>query len=159
MDDPAKELPFQGVYRLPKGARDPVLLTKDVTRPNGIGFSPDEKKLYVASSDPDKAIWMVYDVQEDGSIANGKVFFDSTAWFKEGRPGLPDGLKVDQKGNIFATGPGGVLVFAPDGTHLGTIETGQKTANCGFGGDGSVLYMTADMFFCRIKLNTRGLGF
>ena len=159
MDDPAKELAFQGVYRLPKGAAAPVLLTKDVTRPNGIGFSPDEKKLYVASSDPDKAIWMVYDVQNDGSIANGKVFFDSTAWFKEGRPGLPDGLKVDQQGNIFATGPGGVLVFAPDGTHLGTIETGQKTANCGFGNDGSVLYMTADMFFCRIKLNTKGLGF
>ena len=159
MDDPAKELDFQGVYRLPKGASDPILLTKDVTRPNGIGFSPDEKKLYVASSDTEKAIWMVYDVQADGSIANGKIFFDSTAWFKEGRPGLPDGLKVDQKGNIFATGPGGVLVFAPDGTHLGTIETGQKTANCGFGDDGSVLYMTADMFFCRIKLNTRGLGF
>ena len=159
MDDPAKELSFQGVYRLPKGAKAPVLLTKDVTRPNGIGFSPDEKKLYVASSDPDKAIWMVYDVQDDGSIANGKVFFDSTAWFKEGRPGLPDGLKVDKQGNIFATGPGGVLVFAPDGTHLGTIETGQKTANCGFGDDGSVLYMTADMFFCRIKLSTTGLGF
>jgi gluconolactonase len=159
MDDPAKELAFQGVYRLPKGTNTPVLLTKDVTRPNGIGFSPDEKKLYVASSDPDKAIWMVYDVQDDGSIANGKVFFDSTAWFKEGRPGLPDGLKVDKQGNIFATGPGGVLVFAPDGTHLGTIETGQKTANCGFGNDGSVLYMTADMFLCRIKLNTTGLGF
>ncbi|MAF66391.1 MAG: gluconolactonase [Planctomycetes bacterium] len=100
MADPAKELLFQGVYRLPKGSTEPVLLTKDITRPNGIGLSPDEKKLYVACSDPDRAIWMVYDVQPDGSIANGKVFFDATPWFKEGRPGLPDGLKVDRAGNI-----------------------------------------------------------
>ena len=159
MADPAKELDFQGVYRLPKGTTEPVLLTKGITRPNGIGFSPDEKKLYVACSDPDRAIWMVYDVQADGSITNGEVFFDATTWFKEGRPGLPDGLKVDRAGNIFATGPGGVLVFTPDGAHLGTISTGQKTANCGFGDDGTVLYMTADMFLCRIRLTTKGLGF
>ena len=159
VDDPAKEIDFQGVYRLRKGATEATLLTKEMTRPNGIAFSPDEKKLYVANSDPDKAVWMVFDVEADGSIANGKVFFDATAWFKEGRPGLPDGLKVDQKGNLFATGPGGVHVFAPDGTLLGTIDTKQKTANCAFGDDGSTLYMTADMYFARVRLTTKGASF
>ena len=93
-----------------------------MTRPNGIAFSPDEKTLYVAQSDPEKAIWMAFDVKDDGTLGKGRVFFDATSWAKEGRPGLPDGMKVDQQGNLFATGPGGVHVFAPDGTHLGTLE-------------------------------------
>ena len=158
MKSPAKELDFQGVYRLgTDGAL--TLLTKELTRPNGLAFSPDEKILYVANSDPDIAIWKAYDVQADGTIANGRVFFDATSFVKEGRAGLPDGLKVDTKGNLWATGPGGVLVFAPDGTHLGTINTGQKTANCAFGGDGSVLYMTAHMYLARIQTSARGDGF
>jgi gluconolactonase len=158
MDDPGRELEFCGVYRLSKDGKL-TLLTKEITRPNGIALSPDEKKLYVASSDRDKAIWMVYDVQPDGTITNGKVFFDATAWAKEKRPGLPDGMKVDKDGNLFATGPGGVLVFAPDGKHLGTFDTGVPTANVGWGDDGSTLYITANTALLRVKLNTKGPGF
>ncbi len=158
MEDPGRELDFCGVYRLSKDGKL-TLLTKEITRPNGIAFSPDEKKLYVASSDKDKAIWMVYDIQTDGTIANGKVFFDATGWVKEGRPGLPDGMKVDKDGNLFATGPGGVIVFSPEGKQLGTIDTGVPTANVGWGGDGTTLYITANTALLRVKLNTRGLGF
>ena len=156
-DDPARELDFCGVYRLSKDG-ELTLLTKEMTRPNGIAFSPDEKTLYVAQSDPKKAVWMAFDVKPDGTIANGRVFYDASKWVNK-RKGLPDGLKVDQDGILFTTGPGGVLVFAPDGTHLGTIETGEATANVGWGDDGSTLYITADMYLARIKLNTTGLGF
>ncbi|MBO0857051.1 MAG: SMP-30/gluconolactonase/LRE family protein [Chloracidobacterium sp.] len=154
-DDPARELDFCGVYRLSSDGKL-TLLTKEITRPNGIAFSPDEKKLYVSSSDPDKAIWMVYDVQPDGTITNGKVFFDATAWVKENRPGLPDGMKVDKAGNIFAAGPGGIHVFSPEGKRLGTFDTGVKTANLAWGGDGSTLYITANTALLRVKLNTGG---
>jgi gluconolactonase len=75
------------------------------------------------------------------------------------RKGLPDGLKVDAAGNLFATGPGGVLVISPEGKHLGTILTGQATANCAFGDDGSTLYITADMYLMRVRLKTKGAGF
>ncbi len=156
-DDPAKELPFNGVYRLKKDGTV-TLLTKELTYPNGIGLSPDEKTLYVAVSDPQKAIWMAYDVQTDGTIKNGRVFFDATKSVGA-KKGLPDGLKVDKAGNIFATGPGGVLIFAPDGTHLGTIDTGEATANVGWGEDGSALYVTADMYLGRVKTTTKGQGF
>jgi gluconolactonase len=156
VEDPNKELKFQGVYRLkPDGKL--TLLTKEMTRPNGIAFSPDEKTLYVANSDPGRAIWMAFPVKEDGTLGKGKVFFDATKWVPK-RPGLPDGMKVDQDGNVFATGPGGVLVFAPDGTHLGTILTGVPTANCGFGGaNNSTLFVTANTTLCRIRTNTKGL--
>ena len=125
-----------------------------MTRPNGIAFSPDEKTLYVADSAA--AHWRAFDVQPDGTLANSRVFFDATAWSKEGRPGAADGLKVNQSGNLFATGPGGVYVFAPDGKHLGTINTGGRTSNCCWAEDGSVLYVTADMYLVRIKTSTRG---
>ena len=155
-DDPARELDFCGVYRVtPDGVV--TLLTKDMSRPNGIAFSPDEKTLYVANSDPAKPVWMAFDVQADGTIANGRVFFDSTPWTK--KKGLPDGMKLDEHGNLFATGPGGVHVFTPDGKHLGSIDPGVATANCGWGDDGSTLYMTADKNLCRIKLTTKGKGF
>jgi gluconolactonase len=158
MKDPGKELDFQGVYRLtPQG--ELTLLTKEMSRPNGIAFSPDEKTLYVSNSDPDKAVWMAFPVKPDGTLDTGKVFFDSTEEVKAKKPGLPDGMKVDQKGNLFATGPGGVFVFAPDGTHLGTLATGVPTANCGFGDDGSTLYITADKQLARIKTSTKGIGF
>ena len=157
VNDPKKELDFQGVYRVTPDGKI-TLLTKEMSRPNGIALSPDEKTLYVANSDPAKAVWMAFDLKGDGTVSNGRVFFDATALAKQpGRKGLPDGLKVDRQGNLFATGPGGVLVFTPDGTHLGTIVTGEATANCAFGGeDGGVLYMTADMFICRTKLSTKG---
>lgn len=157
MDDPAKELDFQGVYRFTKDGTL-TLLTKEMTRPNGIAFSPDEKTLYVANSDPDMAIWKAFDLNEDGTIANGRVLLDVTKWV-ESKPGLPDGLKVDQKGNLFATGPGGVLVISPEGKHLGTIVTGQRTSNCAFGEDGKTLFMTADYYVMRIRLKTVGSGF
>ncbi len=154
-DDERRELDFCGVYRVtPDGTV--TLLCDTMTRPNGICFSPDEKRLYVAQSDPQAPIWKVFNVQADGTLAAGKTFFDGTKLFKERKKGLPDGLKVDTAGNVFATGPGGVLVIAADGTHLGTILTGQATANCGFGDDGKTLYMTADSHLCRIKLSTTG---
>jgi gluconolactonase len=156
-DDPKKELNFNGVFRLGRDGTV-TLLTKEMTYPNGIGFSPDEKTLYVANSDPRMAIWMAFDVKPDGTLGKGRVFADVTALAKT-KKGLPDGLKVDRAGNLFATGPGGVLVFDPDGTQLGTIETGEATANCGWGADGSTLFVTADMYLCRIRLSTRGLGF
>jgi gluconolactonase len=155
-DDPRRELDFCGVYRLSRSG-ELTLLTKEMTRPNGIAFSPDEKTLYVAQSDPKAAIWKAFSVKPDGTLGNGRVFFDATD--KVGKlPGLPDGLKVDRDGNLFATGPGGVYVFAPDGTMLGRISTGERTANCAWGDDGSTLYITADMYLCRIKTSTKGLG-
>ena len=155
-NDPRRELDFCGVYRLsPDGKL--TLLTKEMTRPNGIGLSPDEKTLYVAQSDPEKAIWMAFPIQGNGSLGEGKVLHDVTAAVDK-LPGLPDGLKVDRDGNIWATGPGGVYIFTPDGTLLGRISTGERTANCAWGDDGSTLYMTADMYICRVKTSTLGVG-
>jgi gluconolactonase len=152
-----RELDFCGVYRR-SAAGQLSLLTRELTRPNGIAFSPDEKTLYVANSDPKRAVWMAFDVQADGGIANGRVFCDVTPLLKQMK-GLPDGLKIDRAGNLFATGPGGVNVFAPDGTLLGRIRTGQATANCCFGDDGSTLYMTAHMFICRVRTTTKGQAY
>ena len=155
-DDPAKELMFSGVFRLtPDG--QVVLLASQLTFPNGIAFSPNEEILYVAVSDPQRPVIMAFDVEADGSLRNGRVFFDATA-LRPGRKGLPDGLKVDRQGNLFATGPGGVLVIAPDATLLGIINTGEATANCAWGNDGSVLYITADMFLCRVRTLTQAAG-
>lgn len=156
MDDPNKELDFQGIYRLsPKGE---VTLLAKMSRPNGIAFSPDEKTLYVANSDPEKPIWMAFPVKDDGTLGDGKVFFDSSDWFKKKLPGLPDGMKVDKDGNVWATGPGGVFVINKDGKYLGMLATGVPTANCGWGDDGSTLYITADKNLVRVKTSTKGLG-
>ena len=152
--DPKKEIAFNGVYRV-KPDGEITLLTQNLSFPNGIAFSPDEKILYVAISDPKRPVIVAYDVKADGTIDNERVFFDAQS-LRAGRKGLPDGLKVDQRGNLFATGPGGVLVLAPDGRLLGIINTGEATANCGWGDDGSVLYITADMFLCRIQTKTKG---
>jgi gluconolactonase len=153
--DPKKELPYNGVYRL-SAAGELVLLTRNMSYPNGLALSPDEKTLYVANSDPQKAVWMAFDIVPEG-IANGRVFFDVTSLVGPEHPGLPDGMKVDVHGNLFATGPGGVFVFTPDGKHLGTINPGEKTANCAWGDDGSTLYMTSNMNLCRIRLHTKGM--
>ncbi len=155
-DDPARELDFCGVYRLSKDGKL-TLLTKDMTRPNGLAFSPDEKTLYVAQSDPKAAIWMAFPVLDDGTLGPGKVFADVTENAAK-LPGLPDGMKVDAKGNLFATGPGGCHVFSPQGKLLGRIDTGEKTANCAWGNDGSTLYLCADMYLCRVKTTTKGAG-
>jgi gluconolactonase len=149
-------LDFCGVYRYGTDGKL-TLLTKELTRPNGIAFSPDEQTLYVAQSDPEKAIWMAYAVNEDGTIGRGRVFADVTHLVDK-LPGLPDGMKVDDKGNLFATAPGGVHIYSPEGRLLGRIDTGEKTANCAWGDDGSTLYITADMYLCRIRTKTKGLG-
>lgn len=151
-----REIGFLGVYRVdPSG--EVTLLTK-LKAPNGIAFSPDEKTLYVAQSWPQERIWMAYNVQEDGTLDEGRQLFDATG-FDSSRLGNPDGLKIDQRGNLFATGPGGVLVLTPEGKHLGTIRTGERVANVAFGDDGRTLYMTSDMHFCRVRLKTAGMGF
>ena len=155
MKDQAKELDFQGVYRLAKDGKV-TLLTKEMSRPNGIALSPDEKTLYVANSDPEKAVWMSFPVKDDGTLGEGKLFFDSTKSVGPKNPGLPDGMKVDKSGNVWATGPGGVLVFSAAGKHLGTLATGVPTANCGWGDDGSTLYITADKNLCRVKTKVKG---
>ena len=157
MEDPAKELPHQGVYRLSMGGSGEVtLLTDELSRPNGIAFSPDYGTLYVANSDPQRAVWMAFPVSEDGTIEQPRLLFDATSMVGD-RPGLPDGMAMDQSGNLFATGPGGVLVFSPEGKHLGTMVTTQATSNCTFGDDGSTLYITADRYLLRIRLETKGL--
>lgn len=148
-DDPSREMDYCGVFRLSKDGKV-TLLTKEMTRPNGIAFSPDEKTLYVANSDPKKANWMVFPVNADGTLGKSKVLADVTPMVSK-LPGLPDGLKVDRTGTIFATAPGGVHIYTPAGKLLGRIETGEKTANCAWGDDGTTLYITADMYICRVR--------
>jgi gluconolactonase len=150
MQDPGKELSFQGVYRVDTNG-NVTLLTKEFSRPNGIAFSPDESRLYIANSDPENAIWKVFDLTTNGLLENGQILHDATE--EVGRyPGLPDGLKVDKTGNIYATGPGGVFVFSPEGSLLGRIHTGQATSNCALNDEGSVLFITADRYLLRVGL-------
>jgi gluconolactonase len=148
--DPAKELKFNGVFRYAGGKLQAVI--QDLTRPNGLAFSPDETTLYVANSEPQR-LWMRYDVEADGSVSNGRVFADVTA---EKEDGNPDGMKVDSRGNVYASGPGGVWVFAPDGKHLGTIKPPETPANCNWGDDGMSLYITARTSVYRIRVAVSG---
>lgn len=154
--DPLRELDFFGVYRLSTDGKL-TLLTTEMTRPNGIAFSPDEKTLYVAQSDPKAALWKAFPVKEDGTLGESRLFYDATDQVGK-LPGLPDGLKTDVNGNVFATGPGGCYIFTPEGKVLGRIDTGQRTANCNWGDDGSTLYLCADMYVCRIRTTTKGAG-
>jgi gluconolactonase len=157
-DDPTRELDFCGVY-LRKKDKTLILLTKEMSRPNGIALSPDEKTLYVANSDFATPVWMAFAVKTDGTLGKGKVFVDGMKWVKEKLPGLPDGMKVDVDGNLWATGPGGVWVFTPKGEVIGNISTGTNTANVAFGDDGSMLYIAANHDICRVKTTTKGKGF
>ena len=158
MEDPAKEIPFQGVYRIaPDGTV--TLLTKEMERPNGIGFSPDERTLYVANSFPERLVWMAFPVNSDGMLGAGRVFFDGRPLAKKWNRGSADGMAIDQQGNVWATAPGGVAVISPQGKHLGSLITTQRTANCTFGEDGSTLFIAADDYFLRIRLTTTGVGF
>jgi gluconolactonase len=156
-DDPQKELDFSGVYRhSPNGVV--TLMTKELKAPNGIAFAPDGKTVYISNADPSNAIWLSYDVKEDGTFASGRTFFDATTQAKT-KKGVPDGMKIDKGGNLFAAGPGGIYVIAPDGTHLGSFETSVATANCAWGDDGSTLYIAAHTAIFRVKTLTKGLGF
>lgn len=150
-DDPAKELDFNGVYRFANGQL--TALVRDLKRPNGIAFSPALRTMYVSNTDAARKVIMAYDVAADGSVANGRVFADATA---DSSPGMPDGLKVDRQGNVYATMPGGVWVIAPDGRHLGTIRAPEAAANCGWGDDGRTLYITAETGVYRVRLNAAG---
>lgn len=156
--DPTRELDWFGVYRLGKDGKV-TLLTKEMTRPNGIGFSPDEKTLYVAQSDPAAAIWKAFPVRDDGTLGESKLLADATEAVKKKEPGLPDGMAIDKDGHIWATGPGGVYCFAPSGKLLGRLLTGQRTANCKFGDDGKTLFICADSFLCRVKTNVTGTNY
>jgi gluconolactonase len=162
--DPIKELQVNGVYRIPKAfdqkpgaapARDQLqLLIKDLPRPNGIAFSPDERYLYVNNTQP-KKLWMRYRVKEDGTLTDAKVFYDATS---DDRPGGPDGMKVDRKGNVYSTGPGGVWVFSPEGKALGTILVPERAANVNWGGaDLKTLYITASSSIYRVTLKVPGV--
>jgi gluconolactonase len=150
-----RELDFCGVFRVsPEG--EVTLLTDELKYPNGLAFSPGESILYVGQSGSERAIWMVYPVLADGTLGKGEVFQDVTSYIGK-LPGAPDGFKVDRHGNIWATGPGGVWIFSPGGRVLGRLDTGQRTANCAWGGpDGSTLYICAHMYLCRIETRTRG---
>lgn len=156
-NDPRRELDHFGVYRIAKNGKL-TLLTTELQRPNGIGFSPDEKTLYVAQSDPKRAIWMSFNVKADGMLESGKVFYDATDTVGK-MPGLPDGLSVDELGNVWASGPGGIWIFNATGKLLGRLNTGERTSNCGFGEDGSTLFITADSNLVRVKTKVKGLDF
>jgi gluconolactonase len=156
-EDPAKELPYQGVYRIAPDGKV-TLLTEELERPNGIGFSPDEKTLYVANSHGPRPIIMAFPVKSDGTLGEGKEFYNSNI-IKVALQGACDGLSVDSQGNVFATTPGGVTIIAPDGERLGMLLTTKRTSNCEFGEDGSTLFVTADDLLLRIRLSTKGIGF
>lgn len=149
----APEIPFHGVYRIGTDGKVTALI-KDVKFPNGVALSEDEKTLYIAVSDAHTCV-RAYNL--DGS--NGREVFDATPLKRADRKGACDGMKVDQFGNIWTTGPGGVLIVSKEGKHLGTILTGQPTANCAFGDDGSTLYITSNMNLLRVKTKVKGAGF
>ena len=149
-EDDLKELNFNGVFKW--SAREEVkLVEKNMSRPNGIALSLDEKTAYVANSDPANDVIMAFDVLEDGFL-NGRIFFDGNI-LSQTREGLFDGLKMHSSGIIFATGPGGVLLLDSMGVHLGTIMPGKKTANCSFDKDEQYLYLTSTDVLARVKLN------
>lgn len=162
-NDPEKQLKVNGVYRLshalehkagaPPANNELRLVVTDLPRPNGIAFSPDEKYLYVDNSEP-KKIWMRYRVQPDGSLTEPKLLYDATS---DKRPGAPDGMKVDEQGNIYSAGPGGVWIFSPEGKALATLEIPERVANVAWGGaDRRTLYITASSSIYRVRLNIPG---
>ena len=148
--DSLKELPQQGVYKASADGKI-IMLVDSLTRPNGIAFSPDHKKMYIANSDPDKVRWYEYTMSDSATVISGKVFYDAGAESKT-EQGMPDGLKVDSKGNIFASGPGGIWIFNPEGKVLGKIKLPNATANCALTPDDKTLFITSDMNLLRVKL-------
>jgi gluconolactonase len=152
-NDPKKELDFNGVFRLSSGKLE--LLYKGLARPNGLAFSPDEKYMYLNNSEPHKKICLRFEVRADGTLANEKVFFDLTS---DSSDGVPDGMKIDQNGNVYSTGPSGIWVFSPDGKHLGTLKPPEVPANLHWGDtDSKTLYITARTGLYRIKLSVTGI--
>jgi gluconolactonase len=158
LEDAKNEIPFQGVYQYTATGRL-ELFTKKIKFPNGIAFSPDEETLYVAASDPDRPVVWAFDrigAKRTHFKKEPRIFFDASKLVAKKLKGLPDGMKVDERGNVWLGGPGGILIISPEGKHLGTIMTGELMANCAWGDDGSTLYITADGYLCRIRTKTRG---
>ncbi len=149
-NDSTKETSFQGVYKVSSDGKV-SLLVDSLTRPNGIAFLPGEKTFIVANSDPAKAAWYAYDLAENDSVINARIFYDATSYTKNEK-GVPDGFKVDKQGNIFATGPGGIWIFNKEGKVLGKIKIEEATSNCALSDDDKTLFITADMYVLRIKL-------
>lgn len=155
---PAKQLAFNGVYRrLPNGRVR--LIDRTLTFPNGIGLSPDQRTLYVSVSDPDRAKIYAYSLDATGKVLKRRVFADMTPLVKQGLPGLPDGMKIDAYGNLFASGPGGIHVISPKGIELGLIKTDVTSENCAFGEDGQTLFIASTHSVLRVRTKTRGLGY
>lgn len=154
---PAKEMAFNGVYLVrPNG--EVAVVDDKLTFPNGVGLSPDNKRLYVSVSDPNRPVIMAYDLGADGLPTSSKVFFDATELHKAGGQGLPDGMKVDAEGRLFASGPGGLMILTPEAKLLGVIETGGPIANCVFGDrDGKTLYLTSNHIVARVRTKATGL--
>ena len=150
-ESPVKELAHNGVYRLAPDGKV-TLIDDALSFPNGVALSPDHRTLYVAVSDPQAPILMAYALGDDGRATSSRLVFDAASMMGPDAPGVPDGLKVDARGRIFTTGPGGVLVLTPDGELLGVIDTGRATANCAFGPGGASLFMTADDRLARVAL-------
>jgi gluconolactonase len=152
-DDPRKELPYSGVYSLKNGKLQ--LVAKDLTGPNGIAFSPDEKHLYVTNWDEKKKVVMRYEAHADGTVSNGQVFFDLTA--APGEDAL-DGVKVDERGNLYVSGPGGLWILSPEGKHLGTIVAPKHPHNMAWGDeDGKTLYICARSGLYKMRLQVAGI--
>jgi gluconolactonase len=150
MDDPLKEIPFQGVYKV-DASGNVKLLTDSISRPNGIAFMPGEKILLVANSDSTNAVWYAFDIDENDSLINQRIFYDASADAKK-EPGLPDGMKIDKSGNVFAAGPGGVWIFNRDGKVLGKIKIPVPCSNVAITPDEKTIFITADMYVLRLKL-------
>jgi gluconolactonase len=154
-DDPRKELPYSGVFRVSPDGKNIQLVTKELSGPNGLAFSPDEKYFYVDNWEEKRKIILRYEVNPDGTLSNGKVFFDMTS--AEGKDAL-DGMKIDQKGNLYVSGPGGLWIISAEGTHLGTIVPPEHPHNFAWGDDdGRTLYMCARTGLYRIRLNIPGI--
>lgn len=157
-NDPMREVPFMGVYRVSAGGQVDLLIDS-LTSPNGIALSPDGQSLYVANSDPQKARWYRYQVNRpDGdsgkmSLSNGKIIYDAST-LTSSEKGLPDGMKINKQGIIFGTGPGGLFIFSPDGKLLGKVKLTEATSNCALSADEKTLYITNDMYILRIKLKS-----
>ena len=154
-EDSRKELPYSGVFRVTPDGQQIQLLTTELTGPNGLAFPPDEKYLYVDNWDEKKKIIMRYEVNSDGSLSQGQTWFDMTS--APGEDAL-DGLKIDQKGNLYVSGPGGLWILSPEGKHLGTIIAPEHPHNFAWGDDdGKTLYLCAKTGLYRIRLNVPGI--
>ena len=150
MNDPKKEIPFQGVFKV-KTNGEVMLITDSLTRPNGLAFLPGEKTLLVANSDPAKPNWYAFELGEDGKGISSRIFY-SAAGYNRSLKGLPDGMKIDKQGNVFATGPGGVWIFNSTGKLLGKIKFDQATSNIALSPDEKTMYITNDMYILRLKM-------